>query len=147
MHVRVERPVGGDLLDPLGGEHGGEGILRHPDALEHLDVLVVLGGVERPLEVVEHGDQLRDDALPRAREDLRLLACDALAVVVEVRRDATEVVHRLLVPTLGVLETREQLLGVELRCGGRRVRHAVRRGLGALVGHDVFAASSSSITS
>ena len=151
MDVRVERAFGGNLLDALGGEHGGERVLRHADALEHLGLLVVLGGVERALEVVEHGQELRDDALARAGEDLRLLPGDPLAVVVEVGRDAAQVVHRLLVVALRVLQPREQLLGVELRCclivGGRRAVLAVHHALGALVGHDVFAASSSSITS
>jgi len=38
---------------------------------------------ERALEVVEHGQELGHDPLARAGEDLRLLACNPLAVVVE----------------------------------------------------------------
>ena len=122
MDVRVERPVGRDLLDALGGEHARERVLRHANALEHLRLLVVLGGVERALEVVEHGQELRDDALAGAREDLRLLPRHPLAVVVEVRRDAAEVVEVLVPLALGVLQPREQLLGdraAQLRSASR----------------------------
>ena len=72
---------------------------------------MVLGSVERALEVVEHGQELGDDALARAGEDLRLLPRDALAVVVEVGRDAAQVVEDLLALALGVLEPRKQLVG------------------------------------
>ena len=157
VDVRVERPVGRDLLHALGGEHAGEGVLRHADALEHLRLLVVLGGIERALEVVEHGQELGDEPLARAGVQLCLLARDPLAVVVEVRRDPAQVVDHLLVLALGVLEPREQLVGVRARLGegslvrGRRAELAVpvlRHDLVlALARHDVFAASSSSMTS
>ena len=109
--------VGRDLLHALGGEHAGERVLRHADALEHLRLLVVLGGIERALEVVEHRQELGGEPLARAGVQLCLLARDALAVVVEVRRDPAQVVHHLLVLALGVLEPREQLVGV--RAGAR----------------------------
>ena len=104
VDVRVERALGGDLFDALRGEQARERVLRHADALEHLRVLVVLGRVERALEVVEHGQELGDDPLPGAREELRLLAHDALAVVVEVGRDPTQVVEVLVPLPLGVLQ-------------------------------------------
>ena len=91
----------------------------------------------------------------------RLLASDPLSIVVEVGRDATEVVEDLVPLPLGVLEAREELLHVELELGdvlvetvglgGRRLGAAALLELGrnvlTLVGHVVFAASSSSITS
>ena len=160
VDVRVERPHGVDLLDTLRGEQARERVLRHADALEHLRVLVVLGRVERALEVVEHGQELDDDPLAGAREELRLLSHHALAVVVEVGCDPTQVVEVLVPLPLGVLQPRKQLV---LRCRraslrltwkttvlgrlfqGRRAKLAVP--LQRFVGHDVFAASSSSITS
>ena len=161
VHVRVERAavVGRDLLHALRGEHARERVLRHADALEHLRLLVVLCGFERALEVVEHRQELRGKPLACAGVQLCLLARDALAVVVEVRRDPAQVVHHLLVLALGVLEPREQLLGARRgRLGGdgrvvrgRRAELAVpvlRQDLVlAFAGHDVFAASSSSMTS
>ena len=120
---------------------------------------MVLRRLERAHEVVEHRQELHDDALARTRVELVLLAGDALAVVVEVRRDAAEVVEHLVALPLRVLQPREQLLAVARRvaamgCGvdrGRRVELAVPLGrrddVGTILGHDVFAASSSSITS
>ena len=152
VDVRVERPVGGDLLDALRGEHAGERILRHANAFENLGVLMVLGGVECALEVVEHGQELCDDTLAGAGEQLHLLARDALAVVVEVGRDAAQVVHRLLVLALRVLEPSQKLVGIARGLGGRRAVLAVHGrplldDFRALVRHDAFAASSSSMTS
>src|SRR6185503_2414236 len=113
------------------------------------------------LEVVEHGQELRDDPLARAGQDLRLLAGDPLAVVVEVGRDAPQVVHRLLVVALRVLQAREEVLGIEpvdrwlraalgiTRTTGllfARRRRAKLAAAVVLLRHDAFT-SSSSITS
>ena len=60
---------------------------RHLDALDHLRLLVLLSRVERALEVVEHGQQLRDEALGGPGREGLLVAERALAVVVEVGRE------------------------------------------------------------
>ena len=48
---------------------------------------MVLGRVERPLEVVEHGQELRDEPLGGPGREGLLVADRALAVVVEVGRE------------------------------------------------------------
>src|SRR5262245_5565817 len=72
--------------------------MHEAHALLELGLLVLLCGVERPLEVVEHGQQLVEDALVRARRERLLLAGSPLAVVVELGREplqAVEVLGRL----------------------------------------------------
>jgi hypothetical protein len=105
----------------------------------------MLRSLERADEVVEHREELDDHALARSGMELSLLARDTLAVVVEVRRHAAEVVEHLVALPLRVLQPSEQLLG------GRRARLAVHHlrldRLGAILRHDFFAVSSSSITS
>ncbi len=96
MDVRVERPVGLDLGHAFARERTGERRARHPDALEHLRLLVVLGCVESAIEVVEHRQQLRDEPLGGSRGEGLLVAQRALAVVGELRGDALEVGDRLV---------------------------------------------------
>ena len=113
--------------------------MDEPDALLELRLLVLGGGLERALEVVEHGQQLVQEPLVRAAGQLDLLARDALAVVVEVGREAEVGVvrsrggflRRRLLDDLLLLVLEAVLLDLVLE---------------RLVGHDVFA-SSSSITS
>src|SRR4029079_10594848 len=80
-----------------------------------------------------------------------LLAGDPLAVVVEVGRDAPQVVHRLLVVALRVLQAREEVLGIEPVDRWLRAALGITRTTGllfavVLLRHDAFT-SSSSITS
>ena len=166
VHVRVERPLGGDLLDPLGREQGGELVARHPHALDHARLLVMLCRLERTAEVVEHRQQPGDDPLAGALDETLVLPRRALAVVVEVRGHTTEVAEQLVALRLGVLQPGEELVHVVARLGevvlddaaelrdlGRLVEgggDGRRRPLllvAQLVAHDVFAASSSSMTS
>ena len=59
--------------------------------------LVVLGRrLQCPLQVVEHGQELADEPLVRARDDALLVAGDTLLVVVEVGRHALEVGETLV---------------------------------------------------
>ena len=71
----------------------------------------MLGGVDRPLEVVEHGQELGHDRLRRPL-DLGLgVARHALAVVVEVGRDAAQVVQVLVRPAPRLVELRLERAG------------------------------------
>ena len=116
---------------------------------------MVLGRLERALEVVEHRQELHDDPLARARDERLLVARRALAVVVEVGGEAPQVVEVLVALRLGVLQAREQLLDVVLDASmSRSTASAASPGaarppasVGARLAHVVFAASSSSITS
>src|SRR5205823_12925837 len=155
VDVRVELAVGLDLGKPLVLERGGELAVHEPDALLELCLLVLLGGRERALEVVEHGQQLLHEPLVGPRDQALLVARDPLAVVLEVGCDALEVVEVLV--SLG-LERRQPLL--ELGHGRSRGNlpvppvpfhvSASRTGSSA-AGHEVLASSSttspSSITS
>jgi len=98
---------------------------------------VPLGGLERPLEVVEDRKELADEPLVRVRDEPLLLADGTLSIVLEVGLDALGEIE-VLVPLGG---DRRQLVGS--RSLGLRLLDVC---LGELVGHD-FAASSSSITS
>ena len=55
VDVRVERAIGLDLDEPLLGERRAKLAVHQPHALLELRLLVLLGGDERALEVVEHG--------------------------------------------------------------------------------------------
>ena len=57
----------------------------------------MLGRVERPLEIVEHRQQLRHEPLRGPRGESVLVAQRALAVVVEVGREPLEI-GEVLVP-------------------------------------------------
>ena len=119
-------------------ERAAQRLLDELDALDELRLLVPLGGLERPLQVVEDGEKLADEPLVRMRDQALLLARSALAVVLEVRLNALGEVE-ILVP-LG-RDGRERVVGsrsLGLRLLDLRV--------GELVAHD-FAASSSSMTS
>ena len=97
MDVRIERPFGVDLLQPLRRERRGQRRPRHLDACEHLCLLVMLGRLERTLEVVEHGQELGDEPLGGPGGECLLVAERPLAVVVEVRGKALQI-GEVLVP-------------------------------------------------
>jgi hypothetical protein len=99
-----------------------------------LRLLVLRRGLERATEVVEDRDQLLDQPLVRTLSQRRVLACVALAEVVELRGEA--------------LEPLEQLVALGLESGD--LVAALLRLFGdlSLVGHYAFGAScSSSMTS
>ena len=118
MDVGVElvARLAGDLLEASAGEQAGELLLHELHALGDLRLLVVLGGVERPLEVVEHGQELADERLRGPRRLHLGLAGDPLSVVVEVGREPAQVVQVLLGATVGVGEIGLDV-GVGLRLG------------------------------
>src|SRR6185312_5606595 len=127
VDVRVERlpRLRLDLLEAAPVEDVGQ-LLAHPgDPLGHLRLLVVLGGVDGPLEVVEHGQELGHDRLGGPVGLGLRVAGHALAVVVEVGRDAAQVVQIFLRPAPRFGELRVELAGPGLTddlvgLGGRR---------------------------
>ena len=56
MDVRIELPLGGDLLETLLTEDGGKGARDERNALLELRLLVGVRRLERAREVVEEGD-------------------------------------------------------------------------------------------
>ena len=97
---------------------------------------MLLGRLERPLEVVEHGQELLHDPLAGPRDQRFLVARGPLAVVVELGLDALEGVDQLLVLGAQRLELATPSRLLDLLC------------VLDLFGHyDFFASSSSSMTS
>src|SRR5581483_4349034 len=141
VDVRVERAVGLDLPQAGAGEHVRERTVDEPDAVLELRLLVLLRRDQRPLEVVEHGQELLDERLARACGPGGALARGPLAEVVELGFQPPERVEVLVA------------LAPKLRRGVSPLlvlRH--RLGLGAFaLRHEVGASSSttsaSSITS
>src|SRR5262249_36790872 len=93
VDMRVELAVRLDLGEAFPLEHGLELAVHQPHAVLELCLLVLLGRLERPLEVVHDREQLLDETLGGARRKRVLLAGDALAVVLELRSKALEVVQ------------------------------------------------------
>ncbi len=91
MHVRVEPPVRLDLRQALALERLGEIAMDEPYAFLQLRLFVLLRRLKRPLQVVEHGQQLFDQPLVGPRDQALLVTRGPLAVVVEVGRDALEI--------------------------------------------------------
>src|SRR5204863_4469914 len=132
----VEATVGLDLGEAFAFERRLQLLVDQPNALLELCLLVFLGRCESPLEIVEHGQELLHEPLVGARDQALLVTRDPLAVVLEVGRDALEVVQAL-VP-----------LRLELSKPLFELTHGIRPGIGR---HEVLASSSttsaSSITS
>ena len=97
VDMRVERPVGLDLGKPLLAQRGPERLLDELHTLDEQCLLVPLGCLERPLEVVEDREKLADEPLVRMRDEPLLLTRGPLAVVLEVGLDALREVE-VLVP-------------------------------------------------
>ena len=97
VDVRVEEALGLDLDQPLLREHLGQLPVDEANAVLELRLLVVLGGLERAAEVVDHRQELLDEPLVGARDQRLLIARGPLAVVVELRLQALQVVE-VLVP-------------------------------------------------
>ncbi len=95
--------------------------MDEPDALLEPSLLVLLGGDERALEVVEDRQELLHEPLVGPHDQGRLVAQHPLAVVVEVRGDPLEVVEVLIALALeeldALLQLCQRLLGL-LRAGG-----------------------------
>ncbi len=95
--MRIEGTGRLDLPEPLLLERASQRAFDQADTLDEGRLLVPLGGLERPLEVVEHGEKLAHQPLVRMRNQALLIAGCALAVVLVVRLDALEV-GEVLVP-------------------------------------------------
>ena len=63
MDVRVEGALGLDLRQTVPLERLEQRAMDEPDALLELGLLVLCRGLERPLEVVEHGQELVQEPL------------------------------------------------------------------------------------
>jgi hypothetical protein len=115
---------------------------------------VLLGRLERALEVVQHRQELLHEPLVRTRDQGLLLARGTLAEVVEVGGEPLEVAEVLVPLSLGGGEAlvERRLFRTCLGTVPGQVRNADglfgRNRLSRLVGgHDRFAVSSSSMTS
>ena len=96
MDVRVERAVGVDLHEALAAERVAERPVDEANALLERGLVVLGRRLQRPFQVVEHGQELADEPLVRACDEALLVARDALLVVVEVGGDALEVGETLV---------------------------------------------------
>src|SRR5262245_30382871 len=85
VDVRIEGAVRLDLGHAGAREHVGERAVDQPDAVLQLRLLVFLCRDQRPLEVVEHGQELLDERLARTSRLRGPLALRPLAEVVELR--------------------------------------------------------------
>src|SRR5262249_17367523 len=97
VDVRVERPAGGNLHEPLLGGGVAKRILAELAAVDEFRLLVPFRRLERPLEVVEDRQELANEPLVGMRDQSLLLACGPLAVVLEVGLQALQKVE-VLVP-------------------------------------------------
>ncbi len=141
VDVRIERAIGRDLGEPFLAQRSTQRLLDELDTFDELRLLVALGSLERPLQVVEDRQELADEPLVRVRDESLLLARRTLAVVLEVRLDALgEVEVGVALGQRGRERVGSRSLGLRL------LDLLVNLRLGELVAHD-FAASSSSITS
>jgi hypothetical protein len=115
VHVRVELVAGSsfDRLQAAPAEHVVQLLVDHLDPLGDLHLLVLLVGVECPLEVVQHRQQLADQALGGTRHVRLRVARHALAEVVEVGRDPAQGVQVLVSLGAGLGQ-----LGLGLGSGG-----------------------------
>ena len=114
MHVRVELAVRRDRRETLALEELLELAVDELDAFFELRLLVRVGGLERPLQIVEHRQKLLHDPLAGPRDQAFLVARGPLAVVVEVGLDPLERVDQLLV--LGAQRLELDHLGLSSAC-------------------------------
>ena len=160
VDVRVERPLRLDLGQALLLERLPQRLLDQLHAVDQRSLLVALGRLERPLQVVEHGQELPDEPLVGVRDQALLVARRPLAVVLEVGLRSLEEIEVLVPLRLGLARGSS---GVGPVGSDPPLRHAAcldpgsdpcGSDLGACVGasfgsprHEVFASSSSSMTS
>ena len=96
VHMGIERSVGLDLDEP--------------HAVDECRLLVPLGGLERPLQVVEDREELPDEALVGVRDQTLLVARRPLAVVLELGRQTLEVRQVLVSLRLRLSEASGEVL-------------------------------------
>jgi hypothetical protein len=139
VDVRVESALRLDLREAFLLERLAERLLDELDPVDESGLLMLLRGFERPLQVVEDGEQLADEPLVRMGDEPLLFASGPLPVVLEVGLHALEKVE-VLVPLRG--DSREPVVGSR-SC---RLRLLDLR-MSELLAHDFVAPSSSSMTS
>src|SRR5439155_12690257 len=88
VDVRIERAVRSDFDEALLLERLPKRPLDQSDTVDESRLLVALGCLERPLEVVEHRQELSYEPLVCVRDQTLLVARRTLAVVLEVGLDA-----------------------------------------------------------
>src|SRR5947209_7388038 len=122
VHRRVE-PIAGrlDRLDAVALQHAPQLRQDEPPALAQR-VVGVGGRLERPLEVVDDGEQLADDADPRATARGRDVLRGPLAVVLEVRLRPLREVEEFVAFAPNLLERINRLAAVRVRLGLSRRR-------------------------
>ena len=129
--MRVERAVRLDLDEALLRERVRERAVHETHPLLELCLLMLGGRLERALEVVQHRQELLHEPLGRTRDEVRLVARDALAVVLELGLQTLERVEILVAlprQLLDLVDLRRLLLDASLFDG--------------LAHYDVFASSS-----
>jgi len=92
-------------------------------APEGFDIGAVGGGLERPVEIVENGEEGRQQVLVRVPDDRRDLGLTAALEVLELRGSAEELVFVLVGKPAGLLELRGEVgNGLVARFAGSRRR-------------------------
>ena len=86
----------------MPGERGLEELLHQPHALDHLLEIVLLGVVERALEVVHHGQEVLEDLLVAELRRVFLFLGRTLLEIVELGRAAQQPLVRVLEPLAGI---------------------------------------------
>jgi hypothetical protein len=118
VDVRVELSLGFDRFHAVPLEQSRERAVDETHALLELRLLVLLGGGERTLEVVEDRQELTDEPLVRERDVLLALAGGTLLVVLEVGGEPQQPVvlrfRLLLLFRFELLVLRNVLLGHEV---------------------------------
>ena len=152
MDVRVERPLRLDLGQAFLLERLPQRLLDQLHAVDERSLFVALGRLQCPLQVVEHGQQLPDEPLVRVRDQALLVARRPLAVVLEVRLRPLEEIEVLVSLGLGLRKAIVRSRQVRrIHPVARSTRDLSRRLLGRCLvrarRHEVFASSSSSMTS
>jgi hypothetical protein len=136
VHVRVERSVGLDLDETLLLERVAKRTLHEPYTFDERSLLVPLGRFERPLEVVENGQELAHEPFVCMRDEALVLTRRPLAEVVEVRLDALGEREVLVASGLDLGQSRGQVGRRTLWLGATRSSWLASL-LASLLGHVV----------
>ncbi len=102
--MRIERTARLDLDKALPDERVGERAVHEADALLEPGLLVVCRRLERTLEVVDDRQELLDEPLGGARDQVGLVALGPLAEVVELRLQTLKRVEVLVALARDLLE-------------------------------------------
>src|SRR6266478_2445693 len=120
VHTRVERLAqGGETDHSVLRQRGLEELLHQADAFDDLRQVVLLGVIERALQVVQHRQEILQQPLNAEPLHVLLLLHGALLEVVELGRGAQQAVVGLLQPISRLSRALEGLL--ELRFHNREL--------------------------